>query len=115
MAVWEAVGAIAAAAGAGAAWRAALASQRTSEDAREALAVGIEPQLSVVVFQPTREVDAPMPSPTRMALVVLNSARWPAADLDLTITYADGDRVHERNALLDPMTEERDWILPLRD
>lgn len=41
------VAAIAGSLGAAAAWRAAKASQRTSQDAMRALAIGIEPRLSI--------------------------------------------------------------------
>lgn len=113
--VGTAIGGLGAAGGAIGAWKAATASRATSRDALEALAVGIEPSVHIDLHQEPRDVGAPMPGPTRMALSVRNSARWPASNVDLEVTLSNGETFRSSHELLDTMIEHGDINFPIRD
>lgn len=114
-AVGTAIGGLGAAVGAVAAWKAAAASRATSHDALEALAIGIEPSVHMALNQEPRDANVPMPSPTRLTLNVRNSGRWPASEVDIAITLADGEVMRSDHELLDTMAQDGDINLPIRD
>jgi hypothetical protein len=95
-AVGTAAGAIAAAVGAFAAWRAASASRATSRDALEALAVGIRPALEV------RFVVLGNTTGSHHAAIVDNVSEWPATHLVFDMRFRDGHAISERAERLDP-------------
>jgi hypothetical protein len=109
------VGGVGAAVGGISAWRASTAARATSRDALEALAVGIEPRLHADLFEEPRTPGGPLPGPTRMTLNVRNSARWSAGDVHMGVTYGDGKVLRHHAELLDPMADNRDLNIPLRD
>lgn len=109
------VGAIAAAFGARAAWRAAAAAQTTSRDAMEALAVGMQPEVWADFYPESLSQGAGMPWPWRMGLGIRNSARWPASDVSIDVEFADGTHVRESHELLDTMNVDGDLYTVLRD
>jgi hypothetical protein len=114
-AIGAVVGGLGAAVGGIAAWKAASAARATSRDALEALAVGIEPRVHVELGEEPRTPGDPLPTSTRMSLNVRNSSRWPAADIDIEVTYDDGERLQRHAELLEPMADDGDMNLPLRD
>jgi hypothetical protein len=108
---WEPVAALAtvasAAIGAVAAWnsrRAALASERTSREAREALVVALEPELQVEF----------VPVGSHVELRVIDMGRWGANELEAEVTFADRERKLARRARLEPFSADDDWWIPLR-
>jgi hypothetical protein len=115
--VWAAVGGIGSLLGAGAAWRAALASERTSREAREALAHAIEPDPLVEVLQAARDPANPRPGHTSLYSRVVNMDRWTANDLELRATFADGEVIKHTKPRLEPYAPrgDDDWFEPIRD
>lgn len=122
---WEAVsalaaagGAIAAAVGSVAAWRAASASRATSRDALEALAVGIRPQL-VIDFDGVARANADgEPPPGALVAEVSSISDWAATDLRLEVRFRDGRLVHRTTERLAPSSvgtgvEGRAWTVAI--
>lgn len=79
------VAAIAAALGAGAAWRSARASVATSRDAMEALALGIRPRLEAA---PTHLMAGTLPP--QYFVMVRNPSDFDATDIDVEVVRRDG-------------------------
>lgn len=113
--IGAAIGGVGAAVGGAAAWRAASAARDTSRDALEALAVAIEPRVHADLFEEPQKPGEPLPTAMRMALNVRNSARWPASDVHVQVTYASRQVVEQHAELLEPMADEGDLNVPLRD
>jgi hypothetical protein len=74
------VAAVAAALGAGAAWRSARASVATSRDAMEALALGIRPRLEALAGT----------LPPKYFVIVRNPSDFDATDIDVEVVRRDG-------------------------
>lgn len=114
---WQAVGAIAAAAGSIAAWRAAVASERTSRDALLALALAIRPHVEVVIMGYTRgDPSGPMKSRQRFLAHAYNTSReWDALDVEVEVEFRDGRRVQERCERLAPSGDAKPRPFPEGD
>lgn len=110
--ICSAIGGLAAAAGAEAAWRSANASRETSRDALEALAVGIKPYLDVRTI-----LGVEHGAPTGELFVeVYNSSAWPASDVRLEVRHRTGrvDKESRWRVGSDRLGEQR-WTVLLRD
>ena len=120
-ALGSAAGAVAGAVAAGAAWRAALASERTSAEAREALSAAIAPNVMFEPVQLPSDPDGPFPHGMQMMARIINLSRWAATDLEIVATFPDHEPVRERRDRLvtfgspPPDSEIDDWWVPLRD
>jgi hypothetical protein len=91
--------AAASAVAAGAAWRSSAASSAASRDAREALALGIAPELQL---SSALDVDS-AGEPTGVLAQVYNLSGWTATDLDLEIHYRNGPTDRQHRARMDTM------------
>jgi hypothetical protein len=96
------VGGIGAAVGAVAAWRAASASQSTSRDALEALAVGIRPTLRVQFANVTRGDGQGLPRTSQHVAWIINESEWAAADVTFEMQFRDGRVARSDNERLAP-------------
>lgn len=121
-AIGSIVGGIGAAAGGIFAWRAARASERTSREARDALAAAVEPEPWIELTSHPRSRDDPgPPSPQRLAIRIINMDRWMAVDLEAEAVFANGQRFREHRAELGPFAVppsggvHEDWSVSLRD
>ncbi len=91
----QSVAAVATSAAAGAAWRSARASQRTSQDAQRALAVGIAPMLTIEALR--------WGEPERDQLVVENRSEWDALSVEVEVVLKSGQQFREHAERLRPL------------
>ena len=92
----QSVAALATTAAAVAAWKSALASKRTSQEALRALGVGIRPKMQVEVLRGGGE-------PAMDSVVVTNVSEWDALDVEVKVQLRNGATTRERSPRLMPL------------
>lgn len=100
----QSVAAVATTAAAVAAWKSALASRRTSQDALAALAVSLRPHVSAeVTLRGTAGEDL------RQVARAFNDSAWDALDVAIEVLLKDGTRLIDRHERLRPaLTQSRE-------
>ncbi len=93
---WTAVSAIGGALGAGAAWRAAAASERTGENALRAVALTVRPQL---VIRLAKALGG------GAVVWVWNTSKWAAQDVRIEVRLRDGRVVRDSVTRIVPASE----------
>jgi hypothetical protein len=99
------VAALATAVAAWAAWKAASASERTSHESRHALAVALRPNVRAQVGDP-ETVDGG--NGTRLVVVVQNVTEWDATDVEVEVSYRDGETIRDSTERLGSRIRDTD-------
>lgn len=102
------VTAVASAVAAGAAWKSASASSSASKDARESLALNIQPHFNVRAALAVGQSGAPTGIE---GILVSNVSNWPAIDVHVEIRYRDGHVEQHAREYLSPV--DGIWTVPV--